>query len=64
MTATAAFVERAPEPKQDLLEVFRHYKQKFGDDFVLVLTGMHIELQERIIQLEERLTKLEQKRKL
>lgn len=64
MTAvSAAFVERTPEPKHDLLEVFRHYKQKYGDDFVLVLIGMHVELLEKIAALETRLERLEQKRR-
>jgi hypothetical protein len=66
MTATAAFVERTPEPKQfsndDLLTVFTQYRQKFGD-VGLAVTAMHMEALERIASLEERLAKLEQKRK-
>jgi hypothetical protein len=59
----SAFVERSPEPKHDLLTVFRHYKQKYGDDVGLMLTGMHIEALEQIAALETRLERLEQKRK-
>jgi hypothetical protein len=56
----SAFVRT--EPKLDLLTIFRHYKQKYGDDVGLMLTGMHIEALEQIAALEERIAKLEKKR--
>jgi hypothetical protein len=62
MTTISAFVERS-EPKHDLLTVFKHYKQKYGDDVGLMLVAMHIEALEQIAVLETRLERLEQKRK-
>ena len=61
MTAVSAAF--APEPKHDLLTVFTHYKQKYGDDVGLMLTGMHIEALQKIAALETRLDRLEQKRR-
>jgi hypothetical protein len=64
MTVTA-IVERTTATEfsnDDLMAVFREYKQKYGD-VGLMLVAMNLELVERCSAMEERITKLEAKRR-